>query len=201
MSILKTVRQVCLVSFSLWLGIIFVTACNSNTSPTQSLKSNEPNQAQQGSASATPDPDETAVPTSDGKPTATLPPNTIFLEIGTARGAKDFKYDKQMLEAHAGFKIKLKFINNTDPRDEVGHNWVLVKPGQEEAVIASGKAAGDDKDWLDIRDPNIIAHTRLIEGNQNHTITFDAPSPGTYVFLSTFPEQYARGMKGILTIK
>jgi azurin len=68
-------------------------------------------------------------------------------------------------------------------------------------VVDSGRRAGDVRDWLDKQDPNIIAHKRLIEGGESDTITFDAPPPGVYVFLSTFPEQYNAGMKGTLTIR
>ena len=125
----------------------------------------------------------------------------VLLEIGTATGATEFKYDKETLEAPAGSKIKLKFSNNTNSNDEVGHNWVLVKPGQEDSVLANGIAAGDDKDWLNTDDPGIIAHTRLIEGDQSNSITFDAPPPGSYMYVCTFPEHYAGGMKGTLTIK
>jgi azurin len=149
----------------------------------------------------TPDPDETSVPTPDGSAATDVPADASVLSVESASGAKDFKYVQQTLEATAGTKITLIFRNKTNAKDEVGHNWVLVKPGTEEAVIKSGFAAGDDKDWLDVRDPNIIAHTRLIEGAQEDTITFDAPPAGTYTFLSTFPEQYAAGMKGTLVIK
>ena len=148
-----------------------------------------------------PDPDETAVPTPDARPTQPEPAGTVSLEIGTATGATEFKYDKETLEAPAESKIKLKFSNNTNSKDEVGHNWVLVKPGQEESVLANGIAAGDDKDWLNVDDPGIIAYTRLIEGEQRDTITLDAPAPGSYTYLCTFPEHYAGGMKGTLTIK
>lgn len=145
------------------------------------------------------DPDETPEPTEP--PNQSDAPGTLALEIGTATGAQEFKYDKDTLEAPAGSKIKLKFTNNTNPKDEVGHNWVLVKPGQEESVLANGIKAGDNKDWLDVKDPGILARTRLLEGNQKHTITFDAPPVGTYVFLCTFPEHYAGGMKGTLIVK
>jgi azurin len=152
-------------------------------------------------AAATPDPDETAVPTPDDKPAPTDPAGTVSLEIGTASGAAEFRYDKETLEVPAGSRIKLKFTNNTNPKDEVGHNWVLVQPGQEESVVANGIAAGDDKDWVNSDDPGIIAHTRLIEGGQSNTIRFDAPPPGTYTYLCTFPEHYAGGQKGTLTVK
>jgi azurin len=104
------------------------------------------------------------------------------------------------LEAPAGSTIKLVLTNATKLEDEVGHNWVLVSPGQEESVLASATAAGDDHDWLDENDPGIVAFTRLIEGGQRDTVTFGAPPPGTYTFLCTFPDHYAGGMKGTLTI-
>ncbi len=142
-----------------------------------------------------------AAPSTQAEASQAAAGGAVSLEIGTSPDAAVFKYDKDTLEAPAGSKITLKFTNNTDPKDEVGHNWVLVKPGQEQSVLDNGNAAGDDKDWLQDDDPGIIAHTRLIEGNENDTITFDAPAPGIYTYLSTFPEQYAGGMKGTLTIK
>ena len=135
------------------------------------------------------------------KPAQSGAGSPVLLEMGTATGANEFKYTEETVEAVAGSKITLKFSNNTDSKDEVGHNWVLVKPGQEDSVLANGIAAGDDKDWLDVDDPGIIAHTRLIEGEQSDSITFDAPAPGSYTYLCTFPEHYAGGMQGTLTIK
>ena len=194
-------------------GSMLLVACGGGSSPTPPAEpspmptpSTEPNSAskpaQPTAANPTPDPDETVVPTADpNKPAQPEAAGTVMLEIGTATGAKEFKYSKDTLEAPSGSKIKLKFTNNTDKKDEVGHNWVLVKPGQEDSVLANGIAAGDDKDWLKDDDPGIIAHTRLIEGEQKDTITFAAPPPGSYTYLSTFPDQYAGGMKGTLTIK
>ena len=151
-------------------------------------------------ATATPDPDETAVPTPDSRPATAVPEGVVVLALESAPGAKDFSYATASLEAPAGSKITLTFRNKTNPKDEVGHNWVLVKPGQENTVIANSVAAGDANDWLQKDDPGIIVATRLIEGNEEDTISFDAPAPGTYTFLSTFPENYAGGMKGTLTI-
>ena len=137
----------------------------------------------------------------DGTSRATKPvtAGTITVEVGSATGATEFHYDKVTLQEPAGSTITLKFVNHTDSEDEVGHNWVLVKPGQEAEVIASSKAAGDDMDWLNVDDPAIVAHTRLIEGGQSNTITFTA-APGTYTYLCTFPGHYAAGEKGTLVI-
>ena len=201
--ILPVTRRGLLKMSGLAVGSAMLAACGGNaataqpilpTSTTRPTRSAEPTK--------TPDPDETAVPTADpNKPAQAEVAGTALLEIGTATGAKEFKFSKDSLQAPAGSKIKLKFTNNTNPKDEVGHNWVLVQPGQEDSVIANAIAVGDDKDWLKEDDPGIIAHTSLIEGEQIDTITFAAPPPGSYTYLSTFPEQYVGGMKGTLTIK
>ena len=49
-------------------------------------------------------------------------------------------------------------------------------------------------------DANVIAATKLLKPGETDTITFDAPPPGTYPYVSTFPGFYTR-MKGVLTVK
>ncbi len=160
-----------------------------------------PSQAVPTLASPIDEPTQPTTASIDAKPTQPTAAGRVTLEIGTASGATEFMYDPTTLKAPAGSKIKLKFSNKTNSKDEIGHSWVLVKAGQEESVIANAIAAGDDKDWLQEDDPGIIAHTSLIEGEQSNTITFDAPASGTYTFLCTFPEHYKGGMKGTLTIE
>ena len=140
-------------------------------------------------------------PVTEPNQSGAVAPVAVSLEIDTAAEPEDFLYAQEALEAPAGSIITLTLTNKTDADDEIGHNWVLVKPGQEESVLANGIAAGDDKDWLDVNDPGIIAYTALIEGEDSASVTFEAPPPGTYTYLCTFPEHYAGGMKGTLTIK
>jgi len=144
----------------------------------------------------------TPAPVESGRPTPTTAPSPVelALSIETAKGADDFHYATDALSAPAGSIITLTFANRTDPDEKIGHNWVLVQPGKEDSVLASGLAAGDDRDWLDKKDPGIIAATKLIEGDDTDDITFDAPPAGTYTFLCTFPDHYKGGMKGTLTI-
>jgi azurin len=158
-------------------------------------------------ATPTPEPTPTPVPPptpgASGSPAVSpspVEPVKVALAIETASGAKDLHYATDRLAAPAGSTITLTLRNTTKPDDEIGHNWVLVLPGQEESVLASAIKAGDDNDWLDAVDPGIIAATKLIEGNQKNSVTFPAPVPGTYTFLCTFPEHYKGGMKGTLTI-
>lgn len=196
----RTITHRRFLQVSIIAAVIVLLAACGGSAPAQPPTANP--QAASAKATQTPDPDETAEPTPDPKPTQPDPPGTVSLEIGTATGANEFRYSLDELQVPADTKkIKLKFTNDTDPKDEVGHNWVLVKPGQTESVLANGITAGDNKDWLNNEDPGIIAHTRLIEGNQRQTITFDSPAPGSYEFICTFPEHYAGGMKGTLTVQ
>jgi azurin len=155
----------------------------------------------EASAGATPDPAASAGASPDpvASPSPPASEEAVALQVDTATEPEDFAYAETALTAPAGSTITLN--NRTDMDDEIGHNWVLVEPGQEQAVLASGIAAGDDKDWLDVDDPAIIAHTALIEGEDSASVTFEAPPPGTYTFLCTFPEHYAKGMAGTLTIE
>ena len=147
-----------------------------------------------------PDPDETSLPADLATASATVAAGTTALALGTATGAKEFRYDKPNLTVSAGAKVQLRFSNNTDRADEVGHNWVLVAPGKESEVVASGKAAGDGKDWLNADDPAVLAHSRLIEGGQTQIVRFQAPAAGSYTYLCTFPDHFTGGQKGTLTV-
>jgi len=159
---------------------------------------------------STPVPTATPLPTQVSAPSqlavesaepSRTPAGSVKLVIETATGAEDFRYLPSELEAPAGSEITLQLVNKTDPADEIGHNWVLVKPGQEGQVLANGITAGDDNDWLDSKDPGIIAATRLIEGGEKSQVRFAAPEPGGYVFMCTFPDHETGGMKGTLTIR
>ena len=180
---------------ALTAGTIWLVSCSGGPGPGSGPA--QPTESSAAAANPSPEPTDTVAPTLDPK----LEKSAVSLEVGTAAGKTEFKFDKETLEAPAGSAIKPTFTNNTKKGDEVGHNWVLVKPGQEDSVVANGKNAGDTSDWVQANDPGIIAHTRLIEGESKDTIAFNAPPRGKYTYLSTFPDQYAGGMKGTLTIK
>jgi len=173
------------------------------TAPAESAAaSSPPEPAQSAAASSPPQPAQSAAASSAPEPTESAAgAEAVQLVIDTATEPEDFAYAQQTLAAPAGSVITLTLNNRTDMDDEIGHNWVLVAPGQEAAVLANGVAAGDGKDWLDVDDPGIIAHTALIEGEDSATVTFEAPAPGSYAYICTFPEHHAGGMAGTLTIE
>jgi len=177
----------------------WLTACGSSPSGVGAGAATQAGSGPGTSASG-PDPDETGLATADPNASASVPAGTVLLQVGTGTRPDDYGFDPPTLTAAADSRIKLKFSNNTDRKDEVGHNWVLVQPGTEAEVVAAGKAAGDTVDWIKTDDPAIIAHTRLIEGGQSNTVQFKAPPAGTYTYLCTFPDHFTHGQKGTLTI-
>ncbi|MFT5126789.1 MAG: azurin/lysophospholipase L1-like esterase [Rhodothermales bacterium] len=119
------------------------------------------------------------------------------VRIGTLREKLRFNIDK--FEVKAGAKIKLTFVNT----DFLPHNVVFVQPGAADTVAAAAMtlgAAGFAKGFVP-DSKQIIAATKLVDGDKEEVIEFTAPSkPGAYPFVCTFPG-HAQIMRGIMTVK
>lgn len=126
------------------------------------------------------------------------PKPSVNLEIASV--GDELKWDKTELEAPANSSITLKLSNKSNPSSALQHNWALVKPGQVDAVANAGLAAGEGSGYVKAGDPNVIADTGLIGGGADKSITFDAPAPGQYPYICTFPGHNVT-MRGTLTIK
>jgi azurin len=122
----------------------------------------------------------------------------VTLEIGSL--GDDSKFDKEQLEAPAGSIITLVFRNQASPNTNKQFNWVLTKPGTHLRVVNAGASEGEASGYLKPNDENVIAATKLIKAGESDMITFNAPPPGEYTYVSTFPGYYTR-MRGILTIR
>jgi azurin len=135
-------------------------------------------------------PEPTPTPAASGAP--------VTLEIASKGDALEF--DKTSFEVPAGSKVTLVMKNNASPGSGVYHNWVLVRPGTIDAVAADGIAAGEANDYLKPNDNRVIAHTKMAKEGETVSVTFDAPAPGTYDFLCSFPG-HATLMRGKFTVK
>jgi uncharacterized cupredoxin-like copper-binding protein len=103
----------------------------------------------------------------------------------------NLKFAPETLAATTG-SIKVTFNN----KGGVGllHNWVLVKPGEEDAAVAESTAP----DYLP--EKTYIGHTETIDGGKSSTAEFEVAEAGTYSYICTFPGHYAAGMKGTMTV-
>ncbi|GFM68155.1 azurin [Pseudomonas cichorii] len=89
------------------------------------------------------------------------------------------------------------------PKNVMGHNWVLSKTADSQAIATDGLSVGIDKGYLKEGDTRIIAHTKLIGAGETDSVTFDVSKldpAEKYQFFCSFPGHISM-MKGTVTLK
>lgn len=79
------------------------------------------------------------------------------------------------------------------PRNAMGHNWVLTRAEDAEAVNKDGNKAGLKNEYVKPDDERVIANTPVIGGGEETSITFsieDLDASGDYTFFCSFPGHY-----------
>ena len=100
------------------------------------------------------------------------------------------------------FTVELKHTGSL-PKNVMGHNWVLSKEADMQAIATDGMAAGVDKNYLKEGDARIIGHTKIIGGGESDSVTFDVSKLNAaekYGFFCSFPGHISM-MKGTVTLK
>lgn len=127
---------------------------------------------------------------SGGTTTGGDTPTTVEV---TADPTGQLKFQPETLNATAGQSINVSFKNPAP----LQHNWVLVMPGQEQAVADAAASKGGDATGV----AGVIATTAVLNANGEETKETPAQAAGSYTYICTVPGHYAAGMKGTLTIK
>lgn len=112
------------------------------------------------------------------------------------------KYSLTEIRARPGEKIRVALTNmGRMPKQAMGHNWVLLTPRDDAAVLAfAASAAAKMPDYLPDDRSAVLAHTKILGGGETDTIEFTVPAaPGEYPFLCSFPG-HAALMKGKLIV-
>ena len=100
------------------------------------------------------------------------------------------KFDKKIIRVNASQKVTLTLNHNGRfPASSMGHNFVLIKKDVDVNEYAFRAAGARNSEYIPEGD-NEIAYTKMLGGGESDTITFDAPEPGTYVFICSFPGHY-----------
>ncbi|MDD3756751.1 MAG: azurin [Advenella sp.] len=95
------------------------------------------------------------------------------------------------------FTINMKHVGKL-PAAAMGHNVVITKTEDMQAVATDGIAAGAAKNYVKEGDERIVAHTKLIGGGESTSVTFpvkDLVADTDYTFFCSFPGHSAI-MKG-----
>ncbi|MCD5994399.1 azurin [Pseudomonas sp. CDFA 602] len=114
-------------------------------------------------------------------------------------------YDKKAIEIDKSckqFTVNLTHSGSL-PKNVMGHNWVLSKEADAQAVTTDGMSVGIDKGYLKDGDTRVIAHTKLIGAGEKDSVTFDVSKldpAEKYQFFCTFPGHISM-MKGAVTLK
>jgi len=87
------------------------------------------------------------------------------------------------------FTVHLKHTGSL-AKNVMGHNLVIAKTADMQSIATEAMAQGVDKDYLKADDPRIVAHTRMVGGGEEDSVTFEVKSLDSdtaYSFFCTFP--------------
>ncbi|SFT13311.1 plastocyanin/azurin family copper-binding protein [Sphingobacterium wenxiniae] len=112
--------------------------------------------------------------------------NTIAVE-----GNDQMKFDKELLRVKAGETVELTLKNvGSLPKESMGHNFVILKPGVDVPTFGSEAVAAVDNDYIPKSSlSSIVAHTKLLGPGEEDKITFTLEK-GVYPFLCSFPGHF-----------
>jgi azurin len=125
------------------------------------------------------------------------PEERPIVELEIASVGDTMAFDKTKLTVANGSKVHL-VLKNRGTLAVMTHNWVLVKKGTEARVALDGLEKAATTGYV-VPGENVLAYTPMAAPGGSTEVTFDAPSPGTYPYICTFPGHYVV-MKGELTV-
>lgn len=99
------------------------------------------------------------------------------------------------------FAINLK-VNGTMAKAIMGHNIVISKEADKDAVVADGGKAGLSNNYLKAKDARVVAGSSVIGGGEKTNIKFNVKKLNAkekYVFFCSFPG-HSGIMKGVVNL-
>ncbi|HJM64986.1 MAG: Azurin [Roseibacillus sp.] len=130
-------------------------------------------------------------------------PATADVKV-TISGNDLMKYDKTEITAKAGQTIAITLKNiGALPKEAMGHNLVVLKPGTDITKFAIGGIANKAGGFLPTDAAlvaQIVANTKILGPKEEETIAFKVGSAGDYPYVCTFPGHFGV-MKGVIKVK
>jgi azurin len=112
------------------------------------------------------------------------------------------RFSANRIEVKAGGPIKIELINaGTLPKEAMGHNLIVLKPGIVPAELAAKAISAKATDYVPAEAAaDIIGHTKVLGPGEKETLTLEGLAAGTYPFLCSFPGHVAL-MNGVLVVE
>lgn len=129
-------------------------------------------------------------------------PREVRVEVGD-----HMRFDVTRIEAAAGEVLRVHVAHRgKGPKEVMGHNWVLLRPGADATAYANAAVGAKAHDYLPpARSDDLLAATKLLGGGARDAVVFTVPedaAPGTeLVYLCTFPAHLQLGMRGVLVVR
>ncbi|MDK4534723.1 azurin [Kingella kingae] len=137
--------------------------------------------------------------------TETAAPAAAAGECAAAITSDDaMKFDPKEISVPASckqFSITLKHVGKM-PAMAMGHNVVVSKTSDKDGVLADGATAKIENNFVKPNDERVVAHTKLIGGGEEDTLTFDVSKLAAgeaYEYYCSFPGHYAM-MNGKISV-
>ncbi len=152
--------------------------------------------------------DSSSSETTESTPVAEEEPGSQYITINgdTTQvhmiGNDEMKYNLKSISVKAGQVIKLILTNEgVQPKETMGHNFILLKPGVDVMGYANKAANAKAEDYMPASEQaSVLAHTKLLGPGESDTVIFVAPAAGEYEYLCSFPGHVAM-MRGILIVE
>ena len=107
-------------------------------------------------------------------------------------------FNKKELRVPAGSRVHLTLQNNGQEID-MQHNIVVTESGKYEVIGKAGGKIGASGNYVP-NDPMVLAASPISKPGQTVSFEFDAPPPGEYDFVCTYPGHYKK-MHGKLYVE
>ena len=120
------------------------------------------------------------------------------------RGDDFMKFDVTSFEVKPEQRVVVRLTNTGElPKEATAHNWVLLSKQADPAQFVSLGKEHPETDYIPFEQSYyVLAKTRLLGPAETDSVSFTAPrQPGSYDYICTFPEHYAAGMKGVMTVR
>src|SRR5690606_2528407 len=132
----------------------------------------------------------------DATPTVEGIENVNISNSWTVEGNDNMKFDTELIRVKAGepLEITLKNVGSL-PKESMGHNFVILKPGVEVATFGGEAAAAADNEYIPKSSlSSVVAHTKLLGPGEQDKISVTLEK-GVYEYICSFPGHFGM-MKG-----
>lgn len=183
-----------------------LAACGDRSPPPASETAATPAATAPEPAPAEAPPPATAPPATAPTPAPTDKPAAVVANCATEiEGDDAMQYNVGSIVVPAScseFKITLKHTGKM-PVAAMGHNVVIAKAADMQAVAADGLAAGAAAAYVKAGDARVVAHSSLVGGGESTSVSFAVSKikdGGPYEFFCSFPG-HAAIMKGTISVQ